>query len=239
MPDCAINPVSSMGRAWWHATLLLVCMVLLLQQAHGLTRQSGRGASVALTAKWNSTATVLEAAEFLVSTQIHPLRTSAADACCHAPAASTTIHSVISYKQWHTMSNLLHAGDTWTQADESPEQFWAFVDAWSSRGGIGEAAGGQDCWAQVVTAAAPHVPSSLGRLLPVVLASRQYSPRLELFATLAAEAAPSQQVVVVRRLNMQHCCTIACKELLADSMHNPLALGSTPHSLILYLVDLM
>ena len=80
------------------------------------------------------------------------------------------------------------------QADESPAQFWAFVDAWTSRGCVNEPAGGQDCWAQIVTAVAAHVPPSLGRLLPVVLASRQYSPRLELFATLAAEAAPSQQV---------------------------------------------
>lgn len=62
-----------MERAWWHVSLLLVCMALPLQLAHGQTRQSGRGASVALTAKWNSTATVLEAAEFLVSMQMHPL----------------------------------------------------------------------------------------------------------------------------------------------------------------------
>jgi Thioredoxin-like domain len=82
------------------------------------------------------------------------------------------------------------------QADESPTQFWAFVEAWSGRGGGGTAAaaGAQGCWAQVVTAAAAHVPPSVGRLLPVVLASRQYSPRLELFATLAAESAPSEQV---------------------------------------------
>lgn len=38
------------------------------------------------------------------------------------------------------------------------------------------------------------MPPSLGRLLPVVLASRQYSPRLELFATLANDSAPLQQV---------------------------------------------
>ena len=115
------------------------------------------------------------------------------------------------------MYNLLRADDTWAQADESPEQFWAFVDAWSSRGGVGEAAGGQDCWAQVVTAAAAHVPPSLGRLLPVVLASRRYSPRLELFATLAAEAAPSQQVN-----STLHCC--ACTR---SATHAPYACAAS------------
>jgi Thioredoxin-like domain len=80
------------------------------------------------------------------------------------------------------------------QADESPAQFWAFVEAWSSRGGVAEGTDQQDCWGQITTAAAAHVSPSLGRLLPVVVASRQYSPRLELFATLAEDAAPSEQV---------------------------------------------
>lgn len=45
---------------------LLLCLAVVARLAHCQTRQSGRGASVALTAKWGSTATVLEAAEFLV-----------------------------------------------------------------------------------------------------------------------------------------------------------------------------
>ena len=182
-----------MARAWWHASLLLVCMALPLQLAHGQTRQSGRGASVALTAKWNSTATVLEAAEFLVSAQMHPLVTPPVHPCCY-PTLNHHIKSLLSQCGCDQCPNLHACSWHILQADESPAQFWAFVDAWSARGGVNEAAGGQDCWTQIITAAAAHVPPSLGRLLPVVLASRQYSPRLELFATLAAEAAPPQQV---------------------------------------------
>lgn len=124
------------------------------------------------------------------------------------------------------MSNLLRVSGTLAQADESPAQFWAFVDAWAARGGVNEPAGGQDCWAQILTAAAAHVPPSLGRLLPVVLASRQYSPRLELFTTLAAEAAPAQQVralLHVRLLGLQSV------QLLPPSMH---ALPEDRHTLI-------
>jgi hypothetical protein len=92
------------------------------------------------------------------------------------------------------------------------------VDAWAARGGVNEPAGGQDCWAQIVTAAAAHVPPSLGRLLPVVLASRQYSPRLELFAALAAEAAPSQQV---RPLLYVAVLGMRALQLFAPLMHAP------------------
>lgn len=56
----------SCGAGIQHAGLLLLCILAAAQCAHCQTRQSGRGASVALTAKWGSTATVLEAAEFLV-----------------------------------------------------------------------------------------------------------------------------------------------------------------------------
>lgn len=95
------------------------------------------------------------------------------------------------------MSNLMQHKSLITrirafQADESPAQFWAFAEDWAGRGG--SELDSQDCWADITAAAARHVPPSLGRLLPVVLASRQYSPRLELFATLAAESAPSEQV---------------------------------------------
>jgi hypothetical protein len=86
--DRAVVSNSGMGRAWWHASLLLVCVVLLPQRALSQTRQSGRGASVALTAKWNSTATVLEAAEFLVSPLIHLLQCPVAECDSHAPTVN-------------------------------------------------------------------------------------------------------------------------------------------------------
>lgn len=83
------------------------------------------------------------------------------------------------------------------QAEEGSPQFWAFVEAWAGRGGgHGSATQEQDCWADILAAAAPHTLPGLAALMPLVLSSRKYSPRLELFSTLAADSAPPQQVRV-------------------------------------------
>lgn len=86
------------------------------------------------------------------------------------------------------------------QAEEGAPQFWAFVEAWAGRGGGGVLAAesppplDEDCWGQILAAATPHTSPSLARLLPVVLASRKYSPRLEVFNTLATDSSPPPQV---------------------------------------------
>ena len=72
------------------------------------------------------------------------------------------------------------------QADEGPEHFWGFIEGWVARGSDAPAG---SCWGDILAAARARTSMALGSLLPLVLASRKYSPRLELFATLAAERA--------------------------------------------------
>ena len=69
------------------------------------------------------------------------------------------------------------------------------MEAWAGRGSTAADGGSaQECWTRILDAAAAHTSGSLAALLPAVLASRKYSPRLEVFSTLAAEGAPPPEV---------------------------------------------
>ena len=78
-----------------------------------------------------------------------------------------------------------------SQADESPAQFWRFVEGWSVHNG--SSGGGDACWASITEAAGKHTSAGLAALLPAVLSSRKYSPRLEVYASLAADAGAPKQ----------------------------------------------
>lgn len=86
------------------------------------------------------------------------------------------------------------------QADESPEQFWQYVEGWSNpEGSIHRQGNGTNaCWSAILTTASVGISTGLASLLPTVLASRKYSPRLEVYATLAADAGAPKQVGITR-----------------------------------------
>ena len=63
-------------------------------------------------------------------------------------------------------------------ADESPDAYWSFVDAWSESDAV-------DCQAQILDAARSLAPSDEShKALRLSLGIRKYSPRLELFRSL-------------------------------------------------------
>lgn len=81
------------------------------------------------------------------------------------------------------------------QADESPAQFWNFAEGWSvDEGSSGGGNGSDACWASITEAAGKRTTAGLAALLPAVLSSRKYSPRLEVYASLAADAGAPKQV---------------------------------------------
>ncbi len=91
------------------------------------------------------------------------------------------------------------------QADESPTQFWSFAEGWSVHDGSSGGGNGSDaCWASIIEAAGKRTSAGLAALLPAVLSSRKYSPRLEVYASLAADAGAPKQV------RSQHPELIAC-----------------------------
>ena len=92
-------------------------------------------------------------------------------------------------------------------ADESPDAYWSFVDAWSESDAV-------DCQAQILDAARSLAPSDEShKALRLSLGIRKYSPRLELFRSLGDHPT---------RASASACCEVIVRDRSAtdvDELH--------------------
>ena len=94
-------------------------------------------------------------------------------------------------------------------ADESPDAYWSFVDAWSESDAV-------DCQAQILDAARSLAPSDEShKALGLSLGIRKYSPRLELFRSLGDHPT---------RASASACCEVVVGDRSATDVDELLAL---------------
>eukprot|EP00854_Cymbomonas_tetramitiformis_P021362 gene21362-25675_t len=98
-----------------------------------------KGVNVALTAKWQATPILLEAAEFF--------------------------------------------------AEESSQLFWQFIETWNDAGSPEDL---ESCRELILSRASSFSSSNMNKMLDVALAMRKYSPKLELFRSLAEQSLAAQ-----------------------------------------------
>ncbi|KXZ46287.1 hypothetical protein GPECTOR_45g157 [Gonium pectorale] len=74
-------------------------------------------------------------------------------------------------------------------AEEDPSLVWPFLDRLSDLSSVaaGEQAGDEECWRSITAAATQLVTPGVGKLLPLVLASRQYAAKLQMVRQLAEQ----------------------------------------------------
>jgi hypothetical protein len=88
------------------------------------------------------------------------------DGCCHSPTATCTL----------TISFVL-------QADEDAKLYWQYVESWDPT--AVQPDDSSKCWEDIVTRTSSILNTSVSKMIPPVLAVRQYSARLAMFSQLA------------------------------------------------------
>ncbi|PNG99366.1 UDP-glucose:glycoprotein glucosyltransferase, partial [Tetrabaena socialis] len=94
-------------------------------------------------------------------------------------------------------------------AEEDAALVWPFLDRMAAAAADGGGSGDDEaCWRNITRTAAELVTPGVGRLLPLVLASRQYGAKLQMVRQLAEQFHPQQTAA---------CCFVSVDGLVAST----------------------
>ncbi|GAX78494.1 hypothetical protein CEUSTIGMA_g5933.t1 [Chlamydomonas eustigma] len=91
-------------------------------------------------------------------------------------------------------------------ADEDPSLLWKYLEVFGS---AHEPSDMEQCWSHIMSHASALVPQGVAQVLPLVVASRQYTARLEMFQQLRKQAHPDDV----------SCCLVDVEGRAAHSAH--------------------
>jgi hypothetical protein len=78
------------------------------------------------------------------------------------------------------------------QADEDVKLYWQYVESWDPA--AAQKDDSSKCWEDIVTRTSSILNTSVSKMIPPVLAVRQYSARLAMFSQLAQHLNSQAQV---------------------------------------------
>jgi len=138
-------------------------------------------------------------------------------------AAAQKGASVTLRARWNGTSYLSEAAEF--LADENPSLYWKYVDLVLDGE---EQEDSQQCWSSIVSTASSLLTGDISKVLPLVLGSRQYSARLEMYRQLRAQFFPKEASCCLVDVGGKVASTAAdLKELLTASYKDSHGKGHT------------